>query len=61
MSFGLKSASAMYQRGIHQSQHTQLRCNAKAYVDDVVVKTWEDEGLISDLAETFDNQRKYKM
>jgi hypothetical protein len=22
----------------------------KAYVDDVVVKTWEEEGLISDLA-----------
>jgi hypothetical protein len=27
----------------------------------VVVKTQEDEGLISDLAETFDNLRKFKM
>jgi hypothetical protein len=27
----------------------------------VVVKTREDEGLISDLAETFDNLRKFKM
>jgi hypothetical protein len=27
----------------------------------VVVKTWEDEGLISDLAEIFDNLRKFKM
>jgi hypothetical protein len=27
----------------------------------VVVKTWEDEGLISDLAETIDNLRKFKM
>jgi hypothetical protein len=27
----------------------------------MVVKTWEDEGLISDLAETFDNLRKFKM
>jgi hypothetical protein len=27
----------------------------------VVVKTWEDEGLISDLAKTFNNLRKYKM
>jgi hypothetical protein len=28
----------------------------------VVVTTWEDdEGLISDLAETFDNLRKFKM
>jgi hypothetical protein len=30
-------------------------------VDDVVVKTQEDEGLISDLAETFDDLRKFKM
>jgi hypothetical protein len=27
----------------------------------MVVKTQEDEGLISDLAETFDNLRKFKM
>jgi hypothetical protein len=31
------------------------------YVDDVVVKTWEDEGLISDQAETFNILRKFKM
>jgi hypothetical protein len=33
----------------------------EAYVDDVVVKTQEDVGLISNLAETFDNLRKFKM
>jgi hypothetical protein len=33
----------------------------EAYVDDVVVKTWEEEGLISDLTETIDNMRKFKM
>jgi hypothetical protein len=27
----------------------------------VVVKTWEDEGLISNQVETFDNLRKFKM
>jgi hypothetical protein len=27
----------------------------------VVIKTQKDEELISDLAETFDNQRKFKM
>jgi hypothetical protein len=31
------------------------------YVDDVVIKTREDVGLISDLAETFNNPRKFKM
>jgi hypothetical protein len=33
----------------------------EAYVDNVVVKTREEEGLISNLAETFDNLRKIKM
>jgi hypothetical protein len=27
----------------------------------MVIKTWEDEGLISNLVETFDNLRKFKM
>jgi hypothetical protein len=31
------------------------------YVDDVVIKTQEDERLISDLAVTFNNLRKFKM
>jgi hypothetical protein len=47
--------------GIQQCLYSQLGHNAEAYVDDVVVKTWEEEGLISDLAETFDNLRKFKM
>jgi hypothetical protein len=54
MPFGLKSAGATYQRGIQRCLHSQIGCNTEAYVDDVVVKTWEDEGLISNLAETFD-------
>jgi hypothetical protein len=58
MSFRLKSTGATYQRGIQRCLHTQLGCNAKAYVDDVVIKTQEDEGLIFDLAETFNNLRK---
>jgi hypothetical protein len=55
MLFRLKSVGATYQRGIQRCLHTQLGCNAEEYVDDVVVKTQEDEGLISDLAETIDN------
>jgi hypothetical protein len=61
MLFRLKSAGATYQRGIQKYLHSQLGCNAKAYIDDVVVKTQEDEGLISNLTETFDNLRKFKM
>jgi hypothetical protein len=51
MPFGLKSTGAMYQRDIQKYLHSQLGCNAEAYVDDVVIKTRE-EGLISDLAAT---------
>jgi hypothetical protein len=61
MAFGLKSVGPTYQRAIQRYLHSQHRCNAKAYIDDVVVKTQEDEGLISDLAETFNNLRKFKM
>jgi hypothetical protein len=61
MPFGLKSAGATYQRGIQRCLHTQLGRNTEAYIDDVVIKTQEDEGLISDLAETFDNLRKFKI
>jgi hypothetical protein len=57
MSFGLKSVGATYQRGIEWCLHTELGHNARAYVDDVVVNTREDEVPISDLVETFNNLR----
>jgi mRNA-degrading endonuclease RelE of RelBE toxin-antitoxin system len=59
--FGLKGVGATCSRGIQRCLHSQLGRNTEAYVDDVVVKTREDEGLISDLADTFDNLRKFKM
>jgi hypothetical protein len=61
MPFELKSVGATYQRGIQRCLYSQLGHNVEAYVDDVVVKTREQEGLISNLAETFDNLRKFKM
>jgi hypothetical protein len=61
MPFGLKSAGATYQRGIQRCLYSQLGCNVEAYIDNVVVKTREEEGLISDLAETFDNLTKFKI
>jgi hypothetical protein len=61
MSFGLQSAGATYQRGIQRCLQTQIGRNEKACVNDVVVKTQEEEGLISDLVETFDNLRKFNM
>jgi hypothetical protein len=61
MPFRLKSAGATCQRGIQQCPYSQLGRNIEAYVDDMVVKTQEEEGVISDLAETFDNVRKFIM
>jgi hypothetical protein len=61
MPFGLKSAGTTYQGGIQCCLHSQLGRNTEAYIDDMGVKTQEDEGLISDLAETLDNLRKIKM
>jgi hypothetical protein len=61
MPFGLKSVGATYQRGIQRCLHSHIRRNAKAYVDDVVIKTQGEEELISDQAETFDSLRKFKM
>jgi hypothetical protein len=61
MPFGLKSVGATYQRGIQRCLYSQLGCNVEAYIDNVVVKTREEDGLISDLAETFDNLTKFKI
>jgi hypothetical protein len=60
MPFRLKNAGATYQRVIQRCLHSHLGHKGEAYVDDVVVKTREDEGLISDLAETFDNLKNSK-
>jgi hypothetical protein len=61
MPFRLKGACATYQWGIQRCLHSQLGRNTQAYIDDMVIKTWEDKGLISDLAETFDNLIKFKL
>jgi hypothetical protein len=61
MSFRLKSAVVMYQRGIQRFLLIQFRCNAEAYVDDVVVKNQEDERFISDLTKIFNNLRNFQM
>ena len=61
MPFGLKSAQATYQCCVQNCLHTQIGRNVHAYVDDIVVKSRKAETLITDLQETFDNLRVYKM
>jgi hypothetical protein len=55
MTFGLKNAGATYQKAIQKCLKTQIGKNVEAYVDDVVVKTTEEDKLIADLTETFAN------
>jgi hypothetical protein len=59
MSFGLKNAGATYQRAIQMCFADQMHRNVEAYVDDVVVKTRNSEGLIADLEETFSSLRRF--
>jgi hypothetical protein len=60
MTFGLKNAGATYQKAIQKCLKTQIGKNVEAYVDDVVVKTIEEDKLIADLTETFTNQREFQ-
>jgi hypothetical protein len=58
MSFGLKNASATYQRAIQTCLGEQIGENTEAYVDDVVVKIKNSDTLIEYLKQTFENLKK---
>jgi hypothetical protein len=60
ISFGLKNVGATYQRAIQACLNEQISRNAKAYVDDVVLKTRDPITMIDDLKETFKNLHKWK-
>jgi hypothetical protein len=60
MTFGLKNAGATYQKAIQKCLESQIGKNVEAYVDEVVVKTTNEDNLIADLAQTFANLRVYR-
>jgi hypothetical protein len=60
MSFGLKNVGATYQRAIQMCFANQLHQNVEAYVDDVVIKTRNPDGLIADLEEMFSSLRRFR-
>jgi hypothetical protein len=60
MTFGLKNAGATYQMAIQKCLKSQIGKNVEAYVDDVVVKTTEEDKLVADLTETFANLREFQ-
>jgi hypothetical protein len=60
MTFGMKNARATYQKAIQKCLKSQIGKNVEAYVDDVVVKTTQEDQLIADLTETFANLREFQ-
>jgi hypothetical protein len=61
MPFGLKNVGATYQRIMQNCLGSQIGCNIQVYIDDVVIITRNEESLITDLQETFDNLNRYKL
>lgn len=53
MPFGLKNARATYQRLIDNTFPRKIRSNNEAYVDDLVIKSKNEEVMINDIEETF--------
>ena len=61
MPFGLKNAGATYQRLVNQMFSKQIERNVEVYVDDMLVKSKEEENHLDDLRETFNMLRQYNM
>ncbi|XP_073152356.1 uncharacterized protein [Henckelia pumila] len=57
--FGLKNAGATYQRLMDRVFASQIGRNVEVYVDDILVKSQDDAGLMTDLRETFATLRSY--
>ena len=61
MPFGLKNSRATYQRLVNQMFSKQIGRNVEVYVDDMLVKSKEEEDHLVDLKETFNTLRQYSM
>ena len=61
MPFGLKNASAKYQRLMYKMFANQIETNVQVYVDDMLVKSRREDNHLEDLKETFDILCSYNM
>ena len=61
MPFGLKNAGAIYQRLVNQMFKEQIRRNVEVYVNDMLVKSKEEEDHLDDLKEMFNTLRQYSV
>ena len=61
MLFGLKNAKAIYQRLVNKMFSRQIWWNMEVYVDDILVKSKEEDTHLDNLKENFATFRKYQM
>ena len=61
MPFSLKNAGVTYQRLVNHMFRPQIGQNVEVYVDDMLVKSLDDEEHLDDLQETFDTLRRFSM
>ena len=61
MPFGLKNASATYQRLMNKMFAHQIGRNIQVYVDDMLVKNQREGDHLDDLKETFNSLYSYNM
>ena len=57
MPFGLKNVGATYQRLVNHMFRPQIGWTVEVYVDDMLVKSLDEEKHLDDLQETFDTLR----
>ena len=61
MPLGLKNVRATYQRLVNQMFSKQIGRNIEVYVDDMHVKSKEEENHLNNLKETFNTLKQYSM
>lgn len=61
MSFGLKNTGATYQRMVTRMFKPQLRKNVKAYINDMVIKSFHVSDHLDDLGSVFTMLKKRKL
>ena len=59
MPFGLKNAGATYQRLVNQMFRPQIGRNVEVYVDDMLVKSLDEEKHLDNLKENFDTLKRH--
>ena len=60
MSFGLKNLWVIYQRLVNKMFNRQIRRNMEVYIDNMLVKSKEEDTHLDVLKESFTTLRQYQ-